>query len=75
MSAPLLSGPGLITRTLRVAASDIAWVIWIVEAHDGLASVHGAGDGTITLIAPREREDALDALVGDLAAEIALERC
>lgn len=74
MIAPLYDGPGLATRRVRVARHEVAWVRWIVEAHEGLANVHGDGEGTISLVAPDSRARELDRLIDDLAEEIALDR-
>ncbi|MFK7987925.1 MAG: DUF4911 domain-containing protein [Sandaracinaceae bacterium] len=72
MSAPLFLGPGLVARTIEVERADVAWVRYVVEAHDGLANLHGDKDGTITLVTTPGMLDELDRLIGDLSREIAL---
>ncbi|HJL16144.1 MAG TPA: DUF4911 domain-containing protein [Sandaracinaceae bacterium LLY-WYZ-13_1] len=74
MSAPLLIGPGVVARTIRVPKDQVAWVRWVVEAHDGLANLHFARGGRITLVTPESQADALDEVIADLAEEIPLER-
>ncbi len=72
MSAPLLVGPGLVGRRLRVPRHQVALLRYLVEAHDGLANLHGDGDGAITLVTPTSQAAALDALLVDLCAELEL---
>ncbi len=69
MSAPLL-GPGLVGRRVRVAKSEVAWLRYVLEAHDGLANLHGAGDGTITLVTPECRSAELDAILAELGVPL-----
>ncbi len=66
-----LLGEGLVSRRVRVARADVAWVRYVLEAHDGLANLHGSGDGTLTLITTSSLERELDAVLHDLAQEIA----
>ncbi|MEZ4338005.1 MAG: hypothetical protein R3B82_15400 [Sandaracinaceae bacterium] len=74
MAAPLFDGPGLITRRIEVPTSEVAWVRYVLEGHDGLAHLHSDGGGSLTLVAPVEREAELDGVIGDLASEIELRR-
>ena len=72
MSAPLYVGPGLVSRTIEVARADVAWVRYVVEAHDGLANLHGDKDGTVTLVTTPSMVAELDRLIADLEDEIGL---
>jgi hypothetical protein len=74
VTSPLLLGPGLVARTVRVPKDQVAWVRWVVEAHDGLASLHFERGGVVTLVTTASQLDALEAVLDDLAAEIPLER-
>ena len=74
MSAPLFVGHGLVARRVRVPRADVALLRYLIEAYDGLANLHGSGDGTITLVTTEERAAELDGLLDDLTAEMALER-
>jgi len=74
VSAPLLLGPGLVARAVRVPKDQVAWVRYVVEAHEGLANLHFAPGGVVTLVTTAAQLDALEAVIGDLAEEIPLER-
>jgi hypothetical protein len=74
VSAPLFVGDGLVARTLRVAPSDVAWVRYVVEAHDGLANIHIEKGGVVTLVTTREQVPRLDALIEDLERELDVQR-
>jgi hypothetical protein len=60
----------MVTRRLVVRAKDVAFLKGVVEAHEGLAQVFAEGGGDLTLAAPADREEELDELVRDLAAEL-----
>ncbi len=62
------------TRHVRVARDQVAWVRYVLEAHDGLAHLHSSGGGTLTLVAPTCRAEELDGVIDDLAEEIELTR-
>jgi Domain of unknown function (DUF4911) len=70
--APLPSGPGLCQRRVLVARADVAFLRYLLEAHEGLAFMHGDGTGAISLLAPESQQAALERLIADLAAEGAL---
>ena len=70
MTAPLFVGPGLVTRTMRVPRADVAWVRYVIEAHDGLANVHVATGGVVTLVTTEGQAEMLDEVIGDLRDEI-----
>ena len=70
--APLLSGPGLVLRRLRIADDDVVYLRSVVEGYDGLAALHGDGSGIVSLYAPESRALELDELIRDLASEVAL---
>jgi hypothetical protein len=62
---PIL-GEGLVGRRVRVAREDVAWLRYVLEAHEGLANLHGSSDGTITLVTTRELAAELDAVIAEL---------
>jgi hypothetical protein len=62
-------GEGLVERPVLVAKEQVAYLRYLLEAHDGLAFLHGDGSGTVLLIAPESQAHALDLLIGDLEAE------
>ncbi len=65
VSDPLL-GPGLVSRRVRVPRDEVAWLRYVLEAHDGLANLHGDGEGTITLVTTESRAAELDAILAEL---------
>jgi len=74
VSSPLFTGEGLITRRVRVERDQVAWVRYVLEAHEGLGFLHSEGGGELTLVAPVSRAAALDEVIDDLSEEIALRR-
>ncbi len=64
-----LDGPGLCWRTLRVADADVVWLRSVLEGYDGLASLHGSGNGVVSLCTPESRAPELDALLDELTRE------
>ncbi|MGE0786035.1 MAG: DUF4911 domain-containing protein [Sandaracinaceae bacterium] len=72
MAAPLFDGPGLSRRELTVPRDRVMLLRYVLEAYDGLASLHGDDEGTITLLTPVERADELDALLAELTVELGL---
>ena len=73
-AAPLFVGPGLASRRVRVARRDVAWLRYVLEAHDGLANLHGDADGVITLVTTESLAPELDRVLDDLAGEMTLSR-
>ena len=71
-AAPLLLGTGLVVRRFRVARADVAWIRYVLEAHDGLGNLHGDGRGVIAIVTTTELAEALDAMLDDLGNEIAI---
>jgi hypothetical protein len=67
--APRPSGFGLVERHLIVPRDQVAFVRYVLEAHEGLGLMHGDGTGVIVLMAPDSQVHALDALIADLQAE------
>ena len=65
---------GLVHRRVEVPRAEVAWVRYVLEAHDGLGNLHSDGGGALTLVAPRARARELDGVIDDLAAEIPLVR-
>jgi hypothetical protein len=57
--------------SIRVARRDIAFVNYIVEGYEGLATVstRNADDGLLMLAYPRNQEAALFDLLGDLSEQ------
>ncbi len=72
MVAPLPWGPGLSRRRVQVATKDVAFLRYLLEAHEGLAFMYGDGTGEISLLAPDSQLAALDQLIADLWEEGAL---
>lgn len=68
----LLRGPAkdLIVRPLAVEGRDVLYVKCIVQANEGLGSVHTAHDRTLLIVAARGREAELDGLIEDLLHEL-----
>ncbi len=62
-------GAGLVARAVRVRREQVAFLRYVLEAHEGLAFMHGDGSGEILLIAPTSQVGALDGLIADLFAE------
>jgi hypothetical protein len=54
---------------VRVRPEQVAFLRYVLEAHDGLAFMHSDGSGEVWLLAPVGREVALDELIRDLLAE------
>jgi hypothetical protein len=69
-SAAPFTGPGMVTRSLVVRASDVVFVKGIVEASDGIAQVFAEHGGDLTLAAPVGREAELDELLAELAEAV-----
>lgn len=67
MSAPL--GPGLTSRRVRLPRDQVAWVRYVLEAHEGLANLYGEGTEVITLVTPLGNEAELDAVIAELGLE------
>jgi hypothetical protein len=65
---------GLTLRRLRVADADVVWLRSVLEAYDGLASLHGDGSGVVTLTTTPCQTRELDELLDDLVAEAPLHR-
>jgi hypothetical protein len=61
-----------VRRRVSVARKDVAFLRYVLEAHEGLAFMHGDGAGTVTLLAPDSQLAELDRLIADLVAEGAL---
>ena len=65
-------GPGMVVRRVVVASRDVVFVKGIVEALEGLAQVFAEHGGDLTIAAPSDRAEELDALVDDLCAELGM---
>lgn len=62
-------GEGLVERSVLVAKAQVAYLRYLLEAHDGLAFLHGDGSGVVLLISPESQARQLDQLIADLEAE------
>jgi|GEM_PF-6101153 len=66
-------GVGLVERRARVKPENVAWLRYVLEAHEGLAFMHVSpntpGSQEVFLLAPVELTRALDELVRDLLDE------
>lgn len=62
-------GEGLAARYVVVAREDVAWLRYVLEAHDGLALMHSDGSGVVALLTPHPQLAALESLIADLLAE------
>jgi hypothetical protein len=69
-AVPPAVGAGMATRRIVVHASDVVFAKGIVEALDGVAAVFAEGGGDLVLASPLDREQELDELAHDLAAEL-----
>jgi hypothetical protein len=63
----------LATRRVRVADCDLVFVRSVLEAYDGLTQWSGDASGVLTLQTAESRAAELDALLIDLAGEVALQ--
>ncbi|MEY4513131.1 MAG: hypothetical protein RLZZ450_5253 [Pseudomonadota bacterium] len=62
-------GEGLVERPVLVAKEQVAYLRYLLEAHEGLAFLHGDGSGVVLLLAPESQARQLDSLIADLEAE------
>jgi hypothetical protein len=62
-------GAGLVERPVLVAKEQVAYLRYLLEAHEGLAFLHGDGSGVVLLLAPESQAHQLDLLISDLEAE------
>jgi hypothetical protein len=65
-------GAGLVERRARVQPRNVAWLRYVLEAHEGLAFMHVEdknGSDEVFLLAPTGLEAELDELVQDLLQE------
>ena len=69
MVAPLPAGDGLCTRLVRVERARVAWLRYLLEAHEGLAFMHSDGSGLVSLLTTESQRSDLDALIADLERE------
>lgn len=58
---------------VRVADPDVVFFRSVIEAYDGLVQWSGDGSGVLTLTVPATQRPALDQLLADLEAEVALQ--
>jgi hypothetical protein len=62
-------GEGLVERPVLVAKEQVAYLRYLLEAHEGLAFLHGDGTGVVLLLSPESQARELDLLIADLEAE------
>jgi hypothetical protein len=62
-------GAGLVERAVLLPRGDVAFLRYVLEAHEGLCFMHGDGSGVVRLFATESQAHELDALVADLTAE------
>jgi hypothetical protein len=71
-------GAGLVERCARVRPQNVAWLRYVLEAHEGLAFMHvpedSSGSERVFLLAPEGLAAQLDELVADLLREGCLEQ-
>jgi hypothetical protein len=63
------AGPGLVERRVLINRDQVAWLRYVIEAHEGLGFMHGDGTGAVYLFAPESQAGALDELIADLERE------
>jgi hypothetical protein len=63
-------GEGLVVRRLVIRSRDVVFFKGIVEASEGLAAVFAEHGGDLTVAAPAARAAELDAVLGELCAEL-----
>ena len=66
--------PATLTVTLRVPRAQRAYVHWILEAHEGLATLTepAEADGELVVTVLAEQRDDLERVLCALAAEVPL---
>ncbi len=66
-------GEGLVERYARIRPENVAWLRYVLEAHEGLAFMHvdedSHGSGRVLLLAPACLGAQLDELIDDLLRE------
>lgn len=69
-----MSEPALVTFHLRVPRAQRSYVHWILEAHEGLATLTepNEADGELVLTAPAEHRAEVLRILEALAAEVPL---
>jgi hypothetical protein len=67
--APLPAGQGLCARRVRVERAQVAWLRYLLEAHEGLAFMHSDGSGLVSLLTTESQRAGLDVLITDLEHE------
>jgi hypothetical protein len=67
--AAIPAGNGLCLRTVEVERAQVAWLRYLLEAHEGLAFMHSDGSGVVSLLTTESQRAGLDALIGDLERE------
>jgi hypothetical protein len=67
--AALPAGNGLCVRAVMVERAQVAWLRYLLEAHEGLAFMHSDGSGVVSLLTTDSQRAALDALIADLEHE------
>jgi hypothetical protein len=60
----------MVSRRVVVASREVVFLKGIIEALDGLAQVFAEKGGELTIAAPADRAQELDAVLDDLCAEL-----
>ncbi len=63
-------GEGMVVRRVVMRSRDVVFFKGVIEASDGLAAVFAEGGGDLLVAAPAERGAELDAVLGELCAEL-----
>ena len=63
-------GAGMVVRRVQLRAKDIVFFKGIVDASEGLAQVFSERGADLTIAAPADREEELDAMLDDLCREL-----
>lgn len=66
-----LLDPTFVVRHVHVKNEDVVFVKGIFEASEGLCAMFAERGGELTVLAPASRVGELDALLQDLARELA----
>lgn len=71
-----MSAADTVTLRIRAPRSERHFIHWVLEAHEGLATLTEPGDaqGELVLTVPRARLAELEALLEGLAREVPLTR-
>jgi hypothetical protein len=63
-------GPGMVVRQVVLPSREVVFFKGVIEASEGLAAVFAEGGGDLSVAAPSDRAQELDALLEVLCAEL-----